>query len=249
LVAIKERNAKLAAMAEEVERWLRLVIDRFSGSLSDITVDVEFGFLAENLGPASDRILRSIAGVHPRAPIRWEADCGLAIQQMEAVRLVADLRSVAALPPESKKCAGPGLAAACVVGGETRLDAIDSRALVDEIERRLQGIANGVNNIKEPGICTSHLINDCPTLAQYHAGTEILLRRVAEGHPDQRWRTAARRKLAAYLVGLADLSSTIQSDRAYWVDRIGGNRVEQICSFEPALLEREASELAAETPR
>jgi hypothetical protein len=45
------------------------------------------------------------------------------------------------------------------------------------------------------------------------------------------------------------LSSTIQSDRAYWVDRIGGNRVEQICSFEPALLKREASELAAETPR
>jgi hypothetical protein len=68
---------------------------------------------------------------------------------------------------------------------------------------------------------------------------------MADGHPDAQLRAAARRKLATYLAGLAVLSSTIQTDRAYWVDHLGENRVAQICHFDPARLKREASAHAA----
>jgi hypothetical protein len=188
--------------------------------------------------------MQRIAETHPHSAIRFEAECDLAIQKMEIASLVADLRSVAALPPESKKCAGPALAAACVFGGETRLSAVDSKALVREIERRLQRIIDRVNDVDNPASSYFRLIMDSPTLSQFHAGTETLLRRVAEGHPNGRFRAAARRSLAIYLAGLAGLSRTIDSDRARWVDRLGEDRVAQIRRLNPDRLMDESRALA-----
>jgi hypothetical protein len=222
------RKAESAALASEIEDWLRQVIDKFPGVLLEQDIMESCAFLSENLGPAAGRILKCIAETHPQPAARWEAECGLAVQQMEVMSLVADLRSVAALPPESKQCAGPALAAACVFGGETRLCAVDSMVLVREIEQRLQRIADRVNDIDNPGIFYFHLIMDSPTLSQYHAGTEALLRRAAGGHPDLRFRAGARRSLAIYLAGIADLNRTIDSDRDYWIDRLGEDRVTQI---------------------
>ena len=50
---------------------------------------------------------RAIAESHPQPEVRWQAECGLAIRQMEIVSLVADLRSVAAEPPGSKSAPEP----------------------------------------------------------------------------------------------------------------------------------------------
>jgi hypothetical protein len=225
------RKAESAALASEIEHWLRQVIDKFPGVLLEQDIMESCAFLSENLGPAAGRILKCIAETHSQSATRWEAECGLAVQQMEVMSLVADLRSVAALPPESKQCAGPALAAACVFGGETRLCAVDSMVLVREIEQRLQRIADRVNDIDNPGIFYFHLIMDSPTLSQYHAGTEALLRRAAGGHPDLRFRAGARRSLAIYLAGIADLNRTIDSNRAYWIDRLGEDRVTQIRSL------------------
>ncbi len=87
---------------------------------------------------------------------------------------------------------GPALAAASVYGGEARLNAVDSMVLVHEIERRLEKIAGRANDVKRPGICYFHLITDSPTFSRYHARIETLLRRVAEGHHDVRFRAGAR---------------------------------------------------------
>ena len=168
---------------------------------------------------------------------------GLANQEMKIASIVAELRSVAALPPGSKKCNVPRLAAACVSGGETRLIAVDSKGLVREIEWRLQRIADHANDVTKPGICYSHMIMDCATLSQYHAATETLLRHVAEGHPNLRSR-AGPASLAIYLAGIAGLSRTIDSDRAYWIDRLGEDRVEQIRRLNPDRLMQESSTLA-----
>jgi hypothetical protein len=203
-------------------------------------------FLSENLGLGAGQILKCIAETHPQSATRWEAECGLARQQMEIASLVADLRAVASLPPESKQCAVPGLAAACVFGGETRLFAVDSKALVNEIEHRLKRIANRVNDVNNPGIIYFHLTMDTPILSQYHAATEALLRRAAGGHPDLRFRAGARRSLATYLAGIADVSRTIDSNRAYWVDRVGEDRVMQIRNLGRDRLLNESSALADE---
>ena len=228
MLVIQKRKTGNAALAAEVEHWLRLTVDDYPRSLREITDPLEFGFLGENLGPASEQILRRIVGTHPRSEIRWEAGCALVIHQMGIASLVAGLRSVAALPLEAKHCAGPGLEAASVFGGETRLNAVDSTALVREIEERLGRIADRVNDVKKPGLCFFHLIVDTPTLFRYHAGTELLLRRVAEGHPDRRLREGVRCALTSYLAGITALSRTIDADRSYWVDRLGEERVEQI---------------------
>jgi hypothetical protein len=245
-LVVQERRSKTIALAAEIEHWLRRVLDEFPGVLLDQDITDNFGFGAENLGPAAGQIMRRIAETHPRSATRFEAECGRALQQMEIASLVADLRSVAALPPESKQCAGPGLAAACVFGGESRLNAVDSRALVREIEQRLQRIADRVREVNNPGSSYFHLIMDSPTLSRYHAGTETLLRCVAKGHPSWRFRAAARRSLAIYLTGIADLSRTIDSDRAHWVDRLGEDRVEQIRRLNPDRLMHESSALAEE---
>ena len=231
---IQKRKVKTTALAAEVGRWLRQVLDEFPGVLIEQDITDNFGLLTENLGPTAGQILRRIAEAHPESATRWEAECGLALQQMEIASLVADLRSVAALPPGSKQCAGPELAAACVFGGESRLNAVDSRALVREIEQRLQRIADRVKDVNNPGSSYFHLIVDSPTLAQYHAGTETLLRRVAEGHPSWRLRaSAATSSLAIYLAGIADLSRTIDSGSHRWVVRLGEDRVEQIRCLSP----------------
>ncbi len=243
---IQKRKVKTTALAAEIEHLLRHVLDEFPGVLLEQDITDNFGLLAENLGSTAGQILRRIAETHPQSAIRWEAECGLALQQMEIASLVADLRSVAALPPESKQCAGPELAAACVFGGKSRLNAVDSRALVREIEQRLQRIADHVKDVNTPGISYFHLIVDSPTLSQYHAGTETLLRCVAQGHPSWRFRASARRSLAIYLAGIADLSRTIDSDRARWVVRLGEDRVEQIRRLNPDRLIHESSALAEE---
>lgn len=168
--------------------WLNRALDKFPGVFVAQEITDDLGFLAESLGPASGQILRRIAGTHPQPDIRWEAECASVLQQMQIASLVADLRSVAAEPPGSKKCAGPAVAAAGVFGGEARLSAIDSKALVADIEQRLLSIAGRVNDVKEPGISHFHLIMDCTTLSQFHTGTEVLLRSVAGGHPDPRSR-------------------------------------------------------------
>ena len=243
---IQKRKVKTTALAAEIEHRLRQVLDEFPGVLLEQDITDNFGLLAENLGPTAGQILRRIAETHPQSATRWEAECGLALQQMEIASLVADLRSLAALPPESKQCAGPGLAAACVFGGESRLNAVDSRALVREIEQRLQRIADRVKDVNNPGSSYFHLIVDSPTLSQYHAGTETLLHYVAEGHPSWRLRASARRSLAIYLAGIADLSRTIDSDRARWVVRLGEDRVEQIRRLDSDRLMHESSALAEE---
>jgi hypothetical protein len=69
---------------------------------------------------------------------------------------------------------------------------------------------------------------------------------VAVGHPDARFRAGARRALAIYLAGIADLARTIDSDRAHWVDHLGEDRVEQIRRLNPDRLMHESSVLAAE---
>ena len=163
--------------------------------------------------------------------------------------LVADLRSVALLPPGSKRCAGPAMVAATAWGGEARLLAVDPKALVREIEERLQRLAKHATEIREPSPCLSHLIMDSPTLSEYHAGIETLLRRRAEGHPDSRFRAATRRSLALYLSGIAALSTTIDADRAYWVDRLGEERVEQIRRLDHKKVNREAAMLAEDLSR
>jgi len=239
-LVLQNGKSSFTALASEIEHWLRRVLDEFPGVLLEQDITDNLGLLTENLGPTAGQILRRIAETHPQSETRWDAECGLAIQEMKIASLVADLRSVAAVPPGSKKCNVPGLAAACVVGGETRLNAVDSKALVREIERRLQRIADRVNEVKKPGSCFFHLIVDIPTFSQYHAGTETLLRRAAEGHP------GARRSLAIYLAGMADLSRTIDSDRAHWVDRVGEDRVEQIRRLNPDRLMNESSALAEE---
>jgi hypothetical protein len=243
---LQTRQDKTTALATEIEHRFRQVLDAFPGVLLDEDITDSFAFLSENLGPAAGQIFQRIIETHPQSETRWEAECGRALQQMKIASLVADLRSVAALPPESKKCAGPTLAAACVFGGETRLNAVDSKALAAEIEQRLQMIADRVNAVNEPRICCFHLIMDCSTLSQYHAGTEAILRCAAERHPNSRTRAMARRSLAIYLAGLADLSRTIDSDRAHWVDRLGENRVEQIRSLNRDRLMHESIALAAE---
>jgi len=85
--------------------------------------------------------------------------------------------------------------------------------------------SGALNDVKQPETCYLHLIMDSTTFSQHCAGTETLLRRVAEGHPNVRFRAGARRSLAIYLAGL---SRTIESDRARWVDRLGEDRVGQI---------------------
>jgi hypothetical protein len=245
-IVVQKRKSKTIALAAEIEHWLRLVLDEFPEVLLDQDIIDNFGFGTENLGPAAGQIMRLIAETHPHSATRFDAECGLALQQMVLASLVADLRSVAALPPESKQCAGPGLAAACVFGGEARLNAIDSRALVREIEQRVQRIADRVKEVNNPGICYFHLIMDSPTLSQYYAGIEVLLRCVAEGRPSWRFRAAARRSLAIYLAGIADLSRTIDSDRAHWVGRLGEDRVEQIRRLNHDRLIHESAALAEE---
>jgi hypothetical protein len=243
---LQKRKSNTTALAAEIEQWLRQVLDEFPGVLLERNITDSLGTLSGNLGPAAGQTLRRIAETHPQAETRWEAECGLALQQMAIASLVADLRSVAAVPPGSKKCSGPEMMAACVFGGEAGLNAIDSKALVREIEQRLQKIADHANDIKEPGNCYRHLIMDSNTLSQYHAGTEALLRSVAEGHPNWRSRAGARRALAIYLAGLADLSRTIDSDRVYWVNRLGENRVEQIRRLSADRLMHESAALAEE---
>jgi hypothetical protein len=243
---IQKRKVKTTALAAEIEHRLREVLDEFPGVLLEQDITDNFGLLAENLGSTAGQILRRIAETHPQSATRWEAECARALQQMEIASLVADLRSVAALPPGSKQRACPELAAACVFGGESRLNAVDSRALVREIEQRLQRIADRVKDVNNPGSSCFHLIVDSPTLSQYHAGTETLLRCVAEGHPSWRLRASARRSLAIYLAGIADLSRTIDSDRARWVVRLGEDRVEQIRRLNPDRLIHESSALAEE---
>jgi hypothetical protein len=238
------RKAESAELASEIEHWLRQGIDKFPGVLLEQDIMENCAFLSENLGPAAGRILKCIAEAHPQSATRWEAECGLAVQQMEVMSLVADLQSVAALPPESRQCAGPALAAACVFGGETRLRAVDSMVLVRETEQRLQRIADRVNEVDNPGIFYFHLIMDSPTLSQYHADIEALLRRAVGGHPDLRFRAGARRSLAIYLAGIADLNRTIDSNRAYWIDRLGEDRVTQIRSLNRDRLMDESLALA-----
>jgi hypothetical protein len=245
-LVVQKRKSKTIALAAEIEHWLRLVLEEFPGVLRDPDIMDNFGFGAENLGPAAGQIMRRIAETHPQSATRFEAECGLALQQMEIASLVADLRSVASLPPESKQCAGPGLAAACVFGGEAPLNAVDSRALVHELEQRLQKIGDRVKEVDNPASSYFHLIMDSPTLGRYHAGTEKLLRCVAQGHPNWRFRAAARRSLALYLAGIANLSRTIGSDRARWVDRLGEDRVDQIRRLDADRLIHESSALAEE---
>jgi hypothetical protein len=103
MLEIQETKTKTTVVAAEIEHCLRMVLNRFPGALREITDDLEFGFLAENLGSAADQILPRVAEAHPRSEIRMEADCGLAIEQMELAKLVADIRSVAALPPDSNE--------------------------------------------------------------------------------------------------------------------------------------------------
>jgi hypothetical protein len=243
---LQARKAKTTALTAEIEHRLREVLVAFPGVLLDEDITDSFAFLSENLGPSAGQIFQRIIETHPQSETRWEAECGRALQQTAIASLVADLRSVAALPPESKRCAVPSLAAACVFGGETRLNAVDSKALAGEIEQRLQRIADSVNAINEPGNCYRYLITNSLTFANYHAGIETLLRCAAEGHPNSRTRAAARRSLAIYLAGLADLSRTIDSDRAHWVDRLGEDRVEQIRSLNRDGLMHESIALAAE---
>jgi negative regulator of replication initiation len=244
--AIQERKSKTTALAAEIEQLLRRVLDEFPQVLLDEDIASDIAFVTQNLGPAAGEIMKRIAESHPQATTRLEAECGLAIQQMEIASLVAGLRSVASLPPEAKHCAGPGLVAARVFGGESRFNTVDSIALVNQIEQRLRRIADRGKELNDPGLSYFHLIMDAPTLLQYHAGTEMLLRREAEGHPGRRFRAVARRSLAIYLAGIADLSRTIDSDRVYWVERLGGDRVEQIRRLDPDRLMSEASALAEE---
>ncbi len=243
---LQERKAKSMALAADVEQRLRQVLGDYPGVLLEEDVTESFGVLANNLGPSAGEILFDIAKTHPRAETRFEAECGLAARRMPIASLAADLRSVASLPPDSKKCQDPALAAACVSGGEARLIAVDSTALVRDLEGRLKRIANRVNDVKKPGICYFHLIMDSPTLSQYHAGTERLLRGVAESHPNPGVRAGARRSLAIYLAGLAGLSRSIDLDRAHWVDRLGEERVQQIGRMSRDRLREESRALAEE---
>jgi len=243
---IQKRKSKSTALAAEIEQWLRSVLDQFPQILFEPDVSDNFGLLSENLGPAAGQILRRIADAHPQMETRLEAECALALQQMATVSLVAELQSVAAQPPDSKKCVGPALAAACIFGGEERLSAVDAKALVCEIEQRLQRIAHRVNTVKQPGICYFHLIMDTSTFSRYHAGTETLLRRVADGHPNSRFRAGARRALAIYLAGIADPSRTIEPDRIQWVNRLGNDRVEQIRHLNLDRVMQESRALAEE---
>jgi hypothetical protein len=84
---------------------------------------------------------------------------------------------------------------------------------------------------------------------EYHAGTEALLRSVAAGHPNSSCRAAARRSLAIYLAGIADLSRTIDSERSYWVDRLGEDRVAQIRRINADRQMHEAGALAEQVSR
>jgi hypothetical protein len=238
-----------AALASEIEGWLTRVVDEYPLVLFDESISRGFGFLSNDLGPAAGQILRHVADSHPRQETRWEAECALVYQQMMLASLVADIRSVAVLPPGSKKCAGPAMVAATVSGGEARLLAVDPKALVREIEERLQVLTKHATEIREQSPCLFHVIMDSPTLSEYHAGIETLLRRRAEGHPNASCRAAARRSLALYLSGIAALSTTIDADRAYWVDRLDEERVEHIRRLDPQKLNREVAKLADELSR
>ncbi len=159
--AVQERKSKTTPLAAEIEHWLGRVLEEFPQVLLDEDIASDVAFLTQNLGPAAGEIMRRIAESHPQATTRLEAECGLALQQMEIASLVAGLRSVAGLPPEAKHCAGPGLAAACVFGGESRLNTVDSTALVGEIEQRLRRIADRGKEINVTGIFYFHMLIDC----------------------------------------------------------------------------------------
>jgi hypothetical protein len=164
----------------------------------------------------------------------------MAGQQMKLAALVAEARTA---PPEPT---GTTLALdiACVPGGVERLKAVEPVSLVSFIEDRLQWIAGHANEVAEPADAFYRLVVDVPTLRAFHAGTEALLRRVAEAHPDRPFRAVARRCLAIYLADLAHTPLLAESRRAYWVTRLGQDRVKQLARLEPKRLTQEAEQLA-----
>jgi hypothetical protein len=241
---LDQRKKSETDLAGEIERWLGQVLDEYPRVLLDEDIQNDFGTLSNNLGLNAERILRRVAELHPLAETHREAECALVAQQMKLASLVADVRAAAAAPPGAKTCAGLELAVASGAGGETRLDAVDSGQLVREIEQRLQAIVDHATEVREQAICFNHLIMDSPTLSEFHAGTERLLRRLATGHPDPRYRSFARRSLAIYLAELAHMSDAIASDPVRWLTRLGSDRVEQLRSLVPERLSREAAALA-----
>ena len=242
-IELQKRKLQGAEQAERIELRLKRVLDEFPDVLLEPDVSEYWGLLSENLGPAAGEILQRIMEKHPNLERRWDAECALALQRMKLASLVASVKAVAAAAPGAKQCSGPGLAAARVAGGEARLFAIDSAALVSEIEERLQKVTEHAGAIETPGICYFHLIMDTPTLHYYNAGTELLLRRVA-ADGTARSRLGAQRALAMTLAGISDLSRTIETDRGYWIDRLGKDRVEQIRRMDADRLLAEASALA-----
>jgi len=242
-IMLQESAVRAATAAAEIERDLKRAADEFPAALLEPDVAENFGVLSDELGPAAEWILLRIAEAHPLAEVRRDALCSLALQQMQLASLVAELK-FEAVRPESERCAGVGIKAARASGGEARLKAVDSRELAAAIERRLKEVADGVDDRVEPGLCFRHLTTDSVTFAMYHAGVEALLRRIVERPSDRSIRNGARRSLALYLAGLAELSRSIDSERSYWVDRLGEDRVDQIRGLDRDRLRREASALA-----
>ena len=95
---LQSRKSKTTDLAADIEKWLRRLLDEFPGVLLEQDIMDDVSFLAGNLGPTAGQILRRLAETHPQPETRYDAECGLVLQQMEIAAPIADLRSVADLP-------------------------------------------------------------------------------------------------------------------------------------------------------
>jgi peroxiredoxin len=225
----------------EAENWLERVLGEFPRAVVNKQVSDFFPLLAGDLGIGAERVLRRAAEAHPDAMTRREAECALLNQQMKLASVVAHVVSAVAGAETS-----PGVED--VAGGEKRLKAIDPSPLALEIGRRLRELAEHANEVAEPEANFYLLVAEIGSNQAYHKGAELLLRRVANGHPDRKIRPLARRSLVFYLVGMAGESSRLRfaagPDLAYWVALLGEVRVAELRKMDPALLTREAGTLA-----
>jgi hypothetical protein len=242
-----ERLAKAdpATLAQEIEDWLTRVLDDYPRALLDVEILDCLPFLLNNLGPAAGRILRRVVEAHPEKRTRWEAECALVSQQMKLASRLAEALS----PAPGAGNADRDLEIASIPGGMARLKAVDPGSLVREIEQRLQWLTAHALEVTEPANAFYRLVIDTPTERAWYAGTERLLRRVAESHPNRPFRSVARRCLAIYLADLARMRSLVESNRGYWVTRLGEDRVKQFTQLDAQRLSREAEELADQLDR
>lgn len=238
-----------AVLISESERWLERMLGEYPSAVLNPEVSDFFPLLSEDLGRGAETTLRRAAEGHPDAKTRQEAACALLVQQMKLAPLVAGAAGEDAGVQFTRSVED-------VPGGATRVKSIDPRLLAPEIDRRLRGIADhadvrpqsGTSELAQAGLNLYHLLTALGSNQGFHVGADRLLRRFAEGHPDGRVRSLARRSLVLHLAGVAEASARLRfaagADLAYWVDLLGEERIGQIRRMDPDQLNREARVLA-----